>query len=475
MDLLNLAALSTASPRVDAVFYAFEWAIRLGALAVVPFRRTPDAARGWLLLIFFLPLPGLILFLAIGRPEFPAWRKDRFARLAPYFTQTSRAQHDRAPKADERQPIADLAETLGHMPLTGGNRVELIDNYNRAVERLIADIDAARVSVEIVVYIFADDAVGQRIAAALARAVARGVACRVLIDAVGSWHWRRGTLAMLRSGGVDVREALPFRLIHRTRRDMRNHRKLFVIDGRIGHAGSQNLVARDFRPGIVNRELVARVEGPAVAQMLALVRGDWFLETGEEPALPPAVEPCGDALVQLLPSGPDYRIEGFEALLIWQLHQARERVVIVTPYLIPDADVIGAMRTAVARGVAVELVISAVVDQTLVNLSQCSYYDELLTAGVRIHRYRDELLHAKNLVIDHALAVVGSSNVDLRSFQLNIEASLLLYDAATIDAVIAVQQGYLARSDRLDLDQWRARPRWRKLAENIARLFNSLL
>jgi len=461
----------------EALWYAAEWIIRIGALALVPLRRSPAAARAWLLLIFFLPVPGLLLLIAIGRPRFPAWRTQRFQRLLPYFTRTAEHLQPYAPQLGEAAPIADLALRLGHMPVTGGNHVELIDDYEAVIDRLIADIDAARHSVHILAYIFAHDEVGQRVAAALGRAVARRLEVRVMFDPVGSHRWRRGTRAMLRAQGVDMREALPFRLIRgRTRRDMRNHRKLFVIDGRIGYAGSQNIVARDFRKGIVNRELVARVTGPVVASMDALVRGDWNMETGSLPDHPPWIpERTGEAQAQLLPSGALYPLQGFETLLVWQIHQARERVVMVTPYFIPDEDVLGAMYAAVARGVEVDLILSRVVDQRLVNLSQSSFYTGLLERGVRINLFRDYLLHAKNLSIDGRLAIVGSSNVDLRSFQLNEEASLLLYDAASIARVEAIQQGYLAASERLDAERWRKRPRLRKLAENVARLLNSLL
>jgi cardiolipin synthase A/B len=207
-----------------------------------------------------------------------------------------------------------------------------------------------------------------------------------------------------------------------------------------------------------------------------VVRADWYLEAETLPCgVPDVPDPTGEAVAQLLPSGADYPLEGFETLLVWQIHQACERVLIATPYLIPDEDILGAMRTAVARGVTVDLVVSRVVDQPLVNLAQCSYYDELLSSGVQVHRFRDELLHAKNMTIDGRLAIVGSSNVDLRSFQLNSEASLLLTDTPSVAQVEAVQQGYLANSDPLTRDAWRARPALRKLAENIARMMSPLL
>lgn len=460
----------------ELFLYAAEWALRLGALVIIPQRRSPSAARAWLLLIFFLPIPGLLLFLIIGSDRFPEWRKERFKALKPFIDSTADALRPFKVFLDTRQPVADLTASLGGSPVTDGNKIDLIDNYDGVINSLVADIDAAKLSIHLLVYIFADDAVGQRIAEALGRAIRRGVEVRVMFDPVGSHRWRRGTLALLQGQGVQVREALPLRFIKlRSRGDMRNHRKLFVIDSRIGYAGSQNLVAKDFRRGITNHELVARVEGPVVAAMDAVVRGDWSMESGDFPhdAQARPVQ-AGAAQAQLLPSGADYRLEGFESLLVWQIHQARERVVIVTPYFIPDEDVLGALRTAVARGVTVDIVLSKVVDQRLVNLSQSSYYEGLLKAGVSIHLYRDYLLHAKNVGIDGVLAIIGSSNVDLRSFQLNEEVSLLLYDAGSVGKLDAIQRGYIAHADEIDLETWRGRSAFRKACENAARMVDSL-
>lgn len=460
-------------------FYALEWAVRIGALATIPFRRSPAAARAWLLLIFFLPVPGLLLFWAIGSPRFPEWRRERFRELDGWFSVLAERLRAHAPVAlpEEQAPVVALAASLGKMPATGGNQVEIITDYDGAIARLVADIDAAQDHVRILAYIFADDAVGQRVAAALGRAKARGVSVQVMIDPVGSRPWLRGTRAMLAEAGVELAEALPLRWIGRyTRRDMRNHRKLFAIDGRIGHVGSQNIVARDFRPGIVNQELVARVAGPVVAQIEGVIRADWYMETHRLADTPVAIPPpVGEAVAQLLPSGSNYPLEGFKTLLVWQLHQARERAVLVTPYFVPDDDLVDAMRTAALRGVRVEVIVSAVVDQWLVHFAQASYYAELLAAGVHIHAYRGRLLHAKTVGIDGRVALLGSSNVDMRSFQLNEEASLLFYDAASVAAVDAAQRGFLAESDAIDRAAWRARPFWRKVLENIARMVGSLL
>jgi cardiolipin synthase len=459
------------------VYEVLEWTIRIGALVVIPFKRKATATA-WLLFLFLLPIPGLLLFLAIGQPRFPAWRTERFRKLKPFYEFMSRKL--RAATAARLGTVADtaaLAKRLGAFPPVAGNTIELIDDYDELIRRLILDIDAAQHTVRLLIYIFADDHVGQSVIAALGRAVGRGVRCEVLLDPVGSRQWVGGTIKSLRREGVSTREALPFHWLRgRTRRDMRNHRKLFVIDGVIGYAGSQNIVAKDFRPGVVNHELVARMTGPIVSALEAVILMDWCLETNETPpkSLPVPAQ-SGSAILQLLPSGADYPLEGFQTLLVWQLHEARKRAMIVSPYFIPDQDVVSALQTAAARGVKVDIVVSQVVDQRLVNLAQRSYYDELLGCGVRIHEYRDHLLHAKNVSIDGDLGIIGSSNVDLRSFQLNEEVSLLLLDRSSVASLESIQRHYLKGSDTLDLEQWRRRSHPAKLAENLARLAAPLL
>jgi cardiolipin synthase A/B len=456
-----------------------EWIVRLVMLGVAPLRRTPDAARSWLLLVFFLPIPGQILFLLIGRPRFPPWRAARFASFAPARDRVMEAlRHQDLPDLARRETeLSALANRVGAYPPVTGNRLEWLDDYDRMIARLVADIDAAKHQVHILVYIFADDETGRLVIDALLRAVRRGVTVRVLIDALGSRRWMKRTLRLLRGGGVDARQALPLRFLRdRTRGDMRNHRKLYLVDGRVGYAGSQNIVAKDFRPGIVNKELVVRVEGPAVAAMGSVFQSDWFLETEELLDDPPLPEPCGDGMVaQVLPSGADYPVEGFETLLVSQINAARSRVIVTTPYLIPDAALLNALRTAVLRGVEVHLIVSLVADQLLVSLAQRSYYDELLHIGVEIHRYRHFLLHAKHVSIDGRVAIVGSSNVDIRSFQLNAEVSVLLYDAAEVAILEAIQDGYIHASEKVDPKTWQERPLSRKLMENWARLISPLL
>jgi cardiolipin synthase len=468
-----------------SLYLLSEWIIRIGMLLAVPFRRSPEAAKGWLLFGFFLPWPALALYLLIGRPAYPKWRRARFARLPAVIGRTAgpvlAAQAAEAPALPANlAQAATLIRNLGHFPSLGGNGVELLTDYDGTLRRLAADIDAAASHVHLLFYIFADDRSGRTIVEALGRAARRGVACRVLIDALGSRPWAPRTVAALEAAGVTVRLVLPVGLMrrHATRADLRNHRKIAVIDGRTGYVGSQNIVDADFNPRVVNRELVARVAGPVVLELQAVFAADWFLETEEvlaDPALFPEPEPAGRAIAQAMPSGPDYPQAGVERLLAALVHGARERVVLTTPYLIPDEALLHALQTAILRGVEVHVVLSRPVDQILVNLAQRSYYAELLEAGVAIHLYRDRLLHAKHASIDREIALIGSSNIDMRSFTLNAEISLIVFDADATARLHAVEESYFAGSDRLSPAQWRARPLGLRIVENVARLMSPLL
>lgn len=451
-----------------------EWAVRLIMLVVIPLRRPPEAARSWLLLVLFLPIPALVLYHLIGRARFPAWRHRRFEET----TTARRAVADSLPAAtvdDER--LSRLAHLLGDFPDCGGNRVELLFDYDAAIDRLVEAIDGAQTSVHLLTYIFADDSTGSRVAQSLARARERGVDVRLLVDALGSRPWLRRTRAMLEQLNVPIRLALPVRFasLRRARTDLRNHRKICVIDGAIGFVGSQNIVNRDFRPGIVNDELVARVEGPIVAALSSVFATDWYLETREVLPAMAVPAPVGNSRLQLMPSGPDFGTPGYERLLVETVHRSEREVVIVSPYLIPDEALLTALQNAVLRGVAVHLIVSHVVDQRLVALAQHSYYDELLRSGITIHRYRRRLLHAKHVSKDGSFGIVGSSNADVRSFMLNAEVSLLIHEPSVGAALRAVQAGYMEASDVLTLAEWRSRPHVRRIMENFARLVSPLL
>ncbi len=468
-------------PSIAFLYLLSEWAIRFVMLVYVPQRRSPAAARTWLLLIFLLPWPGFLLYAVIGRIKLPAWRLARQREVSGMIRAWQGRHPVPAPVAPHAGGVPDLVHALGDFRVLEGNTIELLADYDASIARLAADIDSATESVHLLYYIFADDDRGGQVVSALLRAQARGVECRVLIDAVGSRKFALGDLLRrLRAAGIPAHEVLPAGLFRRgaARFDLRNHRKVAVIDNRVGFTGSQNIVNPGFVPGYPNEELVARVTGPVVIQLQAVFLQDWFFETGELPADTDAITwpaSAGASPAQVLPSGPGYERENAQELLVHLFHRAQRRIVITTPYFVPDVPFLQALRTAVRRGVEVRLIVAYPVDKWVMALAQRSYFDELLRAGVHIHMYRPHFLHAKHVSIDEHLAIVGSVNMDIRSFALNAEVALLAYDPAVVDALRGVQEKYIAHSTELTLEAWARRPVWVRVAQNTARLGDSLL
>jgi cardiolipin synthase len=266
----------------------------------------------------------------------------------------------------------------------------------------------------------------------------------------------------------------------RARRDLRNHRKIAVLDGRVGYTGSQNLVdAFDYKGrGLTNEELMVRVEGPVVRQLQAIFLTDRFLEDGtrvDVDRLYPPEAMAGTVRAQALPSGPTYEAENNERTFVQMLYGARKRIVVTSPYFVPDRPFVEAMQAGAARGLDVHLITPRQADQWLVRLAQESFYEELLAAGVQIHLYRPRFLHAKHLSVDDDIAAIGSSNIDMRSFTLNEEAVLMFYDRGVVADLARIQDRYIRDSDLLTREDWQRRKPLRRTAQQWARLVDSLL
>lgn len=461
---------------------ALDWVIRLAALLWIPTRTTPAAARSWLLLVGFLPLVGLPLYLLFGHPWLSRERVRR-QTLASGVIREEQAPHGalrwlpdgNSGAAGEMVP---LVERLGDFMPTHGNAIELLDDYAASLKALLADIDGAGERVHLLYYLLFDDAVGEAVCQSLERAAARGVQCRLLLDAVGAKRGLRRYARRLRKAGVEVRVMLPGGLRWRRsgRMDLRNHRKVAVIDSNAGYVGSQNLAAPDFVRGFPNRELVARVQGPVVAHLEGVFASDWYIETGQRLQVKPvpAVSEANVAM-QLLPSGPAYPFENARDTVNALIHLAQRRIVLTTPYFVPDDATLSALRIAALSGVEVQLILSASNNQRLTAWAQDSYYDELLASGVKIALYRPHFLHAKHLSVDEDIALVGSINLDIRSFALNAEIGLLCYDRGVVARMREVEAAYLADAERIDHAGWSKRPAWKRSREGIARLADSLM
>jgi cardiolipin synthase len=466
------------------IYGALEVLIRVVTVIYVPQRRSPAAARVWLLLILLLPLPGLIAYAAFGRIALPRGRHKLFARFEQQLHQAKRQWREGSTVEAATMPgftaVVQLALSLGDFPAQAGNGAELLPHSAEAIARLESDIEGARTHVHLLYYIFAPDQVGERIAAALVRAAARGVACRVLMDSVGS---RAGLISLaprLVAAGIEVTEMLPVGLLRRKagRLDLRNHRKIAVIDGMTAHVGSLNLEVPISNGDLAVEDLVVRLTGPVASALQVVFMADRYVE--REQSLPtadlfPPCAPAGTSIVQVLPSGPVYGQANFKLVAQQLIQTARRRVCLTTPYFVPDEAFLECLQTAVSRGVEVVLLVSHRSDHHIVSWAQQSYYEELLENGIVIHLYEPGFLHSKLMTIDDEVAVIGSANFDIRSFWLNNEINLLIYDAQVAAALHRIETTYIERSTTITAAMWSQRTALRRVIHNIARLADSLL
>jgi cardiolipin synthase len=452
-------------------------------------RHPPGSAFAWILLAAAVPAVGIGAYLLFGERPLGRWRE---RRMRDYLRELPRWA-ERLPRADAAavraagtgaHALARLAEHVGHMPLVDGNRLELLADTQRILRRLVADIDAASRSVDLEFYIWNVGGTADEVQAALERAARRGVACRLLLDALGSRPFFRGAApAALRAAGVRVVEALPVKLwqLPLVRADLRLHRKIALIDHALAYCGSMNLVdPRFFKQDAGVGEWVdamARVEGPAVLALAAVFDFDWLLQTGQRPALgavpvPPA---AGDARVTLVASGPGTEVNANLRLILEAIHQAQTRVLLTTPYFVPGEALSLALQNAAMRGVEVRLLVPARNDSVLVSYASRWHYDDLLAAGVQVLQFDGGLLHTKSITVDDRVALFGTVNLDLRSLDLNFELMLLVLDTGFVGDLVRLQQGYEARAARLDARRWRERGRAQRLREGLAHLVSPLL
>jgi cardiolipin synthase A/B len=307
------------------------------------------------------------------------------------------------------------------------------------------------------------------------------VECRVLVDAVGTRPWRRGTMRLLAKTGADWRFALPvnlFRMMLR-RLDLRNHRKLAVIDGRVAYTGSQNIVDEGYgHRDLAWRDLMVRLEGPIVGQLQLVFVEDWFFETREfldGAEYFPISKQVGHIPIQTLPSGPSYPTQNYQRMVVAAVHAAQREVVVTTPYFVPDEVLLQAVEVAELRGVEVKIVVPERSDQIIVGAASRSYYENLIALGVDVYLYQDGLVHAKTLSVDDSMTFLGTSNLDVRSFALNFEINLVFYGAQETAIFRLVQQAYMARSRLLTAEEWSKRPRSVALFQNVTRLLSPVL
>ena len=475
---------------VPLAYLAVEWAVRLILAPVIIRKHTAGEAMAWLALTLFQPIPGGLLYAAFGRQLLGRRRvkaNQRAAALVETPQRVAAIERHAAPSESIEPHYHDLfrlASAVGGTRPLAGNSGEVVDSEH-FIDRLVADIDAAEHHVHVLTYIYRDDATGRRVADALARAAQRGVACRVLADGSGSADFFGGLGHRLRQAGVEVRDALPSRFFRRTlaRIDVRNHRKLTVIDGKVSYTGSQNICDLDYGqrkhgPWI---DLTARVTGPLAQQLQLLFFEDWVAETGSMPdddadhPLFPVPTHTGDIVAQALPSGPGRRQDAFRDVILSAINEANERIVMVTPYLIPDPPTLLALVLRARAGVVVDVIVPETTNSFLVNAAAKSVFEDLLDAGARVHLHQRGLLHVKAMTIDDSLTIFGSGNFDRRSFRLNYELNLLAHGRGVTTTLRDRLEQYLEDCRPMDASELDDRPWIQKLADDTAKLVSPLL
>lgn len=485
---------------LDTIFHpawllVLDWVIRLGLAAHVIMRRRPvTTSLAWLVVLVFVPIIGIFVYLLVGEVRLGKLRTATFDRLSRNLDRDAVAVWRHRENLDSLPdepwtPIARFGTAVTGFPPVGGTALSYINKSSDFLAAVCRDIDAATDHCHIVTYIWMDHGEAMCVVEALARAAKRGVACRVLLDAVGSKAFLRSPYArQLTDAGVKLVPALPVNPVRvlLARIDLRNHRKIIVIDGRIAYVGSHNMTDDTFRskkwrdtgPWI---DASVRLVGPG-AQALALVfLRDWLMDSDEaipdfSRFLPPlATEREGQSLVQVVPSGPGMAPEAIHQAMLTTIYSAREEIVMTTPYFVPDDATRMALQAAAMRGVAVTLVMPEVSDSLLVAAASRSHYIDLLEAGVKIMHYDGGLLHAKTLTIDRRIALIGSANFDQRSFFLNFEITLFVYDDDAASMLRFMQTSYIDQSTEVTLTEWRRRPLWHIFVDNSAQLLGPLL
>jgi cardiolipin synthase len=423
--------------------------------------REPASRLAWIIAVLALPIFGVLLYLLLGEARISSSRRQRGRDI--------NARLSRPPGdyecTDEKVGGAHwaafaLARTVNRLDPTFGNTARLAADSNAAIDEMVADVDAARECVHACFYIWLADNNGVKLKQAFVRAAGRGVQVRLLADALGSRrmirsdHWRE-----MRESGCNVRVALPVGnplwTAIRGRVDLRNHRKLMIVDNRIAWCGSQNIADPEFRikpryaPWV---DIMSRWEGPVARQCQFLFVSDWIAEGGDDTS-GLLNQPCpsgrGGIVAQVLGTGPTAEFDAMPACFSELIHSAREELVVTTPYFVPDEQLLFALTSAGRRGVRTVILFPKRNDNWIVAAASRSYYKDLIDAGVEIHEFKPGLLHAKTMVADRCVGLIGSANLDRRSFELNFENNILFDDRDFAAAVRARQDEYLAQCDRV--------------------------
>jgi cardiolipin synthase len=451
--------------------------------------RDPTKTISWLLILGALPVLGALLYILFGRVV----RKHRLSRhkqvrqekteeiLMDRQVRPSAEDVDQAGDIPMNKKLARLLLKDADAPLTLNNRSEVLTNGKKTFRALFSELEKAKDHIHLEYYIFHNDAIGRDILNLLMRKSSEGVKVRVLVDGLGNRSLEK-RFGELRKAGVEMAGFYPVRFPFFSRRlNLRNHRKIVVIDGRVGFLGGLNVgdeyLSRNKKIGFW-RDTFLKLEGDSVNFLQTVFLNDWNVGTHEDingPLYYPQPLQLGSQLTQIAATGPDSDWGSMLQIFFVALTSAEKTIYIETPYFIPDEGSVMALKTAALSGLDVRIILQGVPDHKITYWASHSYVEELLESGVRIYRYQKGILHAKVLILDGEIGVVGSTNFDIRSFSLNFEISAFIYECAFAHRLEQDFHQDLADSEELVLEEYKLRPLSNRIKESSARLFSPLL
>ena len=459
---------------------ALHFLIQAGLIVRVLLRRHRDPASriAWIVVILALPVVGMVAYLLLGETNIGRKRVARMKRVIADLPDITNTPGFDVPAVqpgihENHLPLFKVGRSISGFEPVGGNHAHLMADSNAAIDAMVADIDKATDHVHLIFYIWMPDNNGKKVADALKRAVARGVICRAMVDDLGSRLLIKSDMwTEMDAAGVKLGRALqignPLTRIFYGRIDLRNHRKILVIDNKITYCGSQNcadpefLTKAKYAPWV---DAVMRFTGPIVRQNQHIFAADWMAYYDEdirdlllEPLQPP--EPGFPA--QVVASGPTARHSAAPEMFETLMYSAQRELFITTPYYVPIGSIQAALCAAANRGVDTTIIFPARNDDFAVGATSRSYYEDLLEAGVKIHEFGAGLLHTKSMTVDGEVTLIGSANMDRRSFDLNYENNILLCDPAVTAEMRGRQEAYLAECRQVSAEEvaawsWRMR------------------
>ena len=459
--------------------------------AILRPHREPSSRVAWIVVIFVLPAVGIVAYLLLGETNIGRRRVARMREVLARMPEARSVPMACSPSArtveDEQSAhLFRIGQSVNGFEPVAGNSAQLMHDSNVAIDSMVADIDAATRHVHLIFYIWLTDNNGLKMVEALKRAAARGVVCRAMADAlgsramIGSPSWEA-----MQASGVKLAVALPignpFLRTLKGRIDLRNHRKIVVIDNEITYCGSQNCADPEFRvkakyaPWI---DLMMRFEGPIVLQNQFLFASDWMAHVDEDicELLHEPIAECKSGFpAQVIGTGPTVRHSAMPEVFETLMHAARHELIISTPYYVPDEAMQAALCSCARRGVSTKIIFPARNDSFVVAAASQSYYAELLDAGVQIFEYQGGLLHTKSLTLDGHVTLIGSANMDRRSFELNYENNILFHDRGLTIQVRGRQQEYLNDSLQVTVDMVGQWPMRRRLFNNTIAMLGPVL